>query len=111
MANSASTSPDRPSTCGFGGGPPGIRTPNLRIKSLVRRCRSERCTASDLRVCVSVLPIVSQRFPFLHGDETRRRPQLPLSFPMKATSERGQESPTLAPAAQAASGRCATRKK
>jgi len=75
------------------GGPPGIRTPNLRIKSLVPRCWSERCTASDLRVCVSVLPIVSQRFPFLHGDETGRRPQLPLSFPMKATSERGQKSP------------------
>jgi hypothetical protein len=61
--------------------------------------------ASEPRVCVTVLPIVSQRFPFLHGNETGRRPQLPLSFPMKATSERGQESPTLAPAAQAASGR------
>jgi len=30
---------DKPSTCGFVGEPPGIRTPNLRIRSLVRRCR------------------------------------------------------------------------
>jgi hypothetical protein len=53
-----------------GGGPPGTRTPNLRIKSLVRTCRSQSCAAFELRVCVSVLPIVSQLFPSLHGDLT-----------------------------------------
>ena len=58
------------------------------MKSVVPRCWSERCTASDPRVCVSVLPIVSQRFPFLHGDETGRRPQLSLSFPMNVLAER-----------------------
>jgi len=56
------------------GGPPGIRTPNLRIKSLVRSCRSERRGAREQPICVSVLPIVSRRFPFLHGDETGMEP-------------------------------------
>jgi hypothetical protein len=69
MTTSASTSPDRPSTCGFSGGPPGIRTPNLRIKSPVEACRSEACLGSELRVSVSVLPVVSLCFPVLHGDE------------------------------------------
>jgi hypothetical protein len=61
-------------------GPPGIRTPNLRIKSLVRTCRSERCVWPGLRVCVSVLPIVSCCFPFLHGDETGMPRPSALSF-------------------------------
>jgi hypothetical protein len=34
-------------------GPPGIRTPNLRIKSPVERCRSGSCLACEQRVCVS----------------------------------------------------------
>jgi hypothetical protein len=54
------------------GGPPGTRTPNLRINSPVRTCRSARWMSSELRVCVSVVPIASRCFPFLHGDETGR---------------------------------------
>jgi hypothetical protein len=45
-----------------GGGPPGIRTPNLRIKSLVRSRRSGRCASSELRICGSVKRVVSHRF-------------------------------------------------
>jgi hypothetical protein len=48
-------------------GSPGTRTRNLRIKSPIRRCWSERCVPFELRVCVSVVPIVSRRFPILHG--------------------------------------------
>ena len=80
MASSASTSSDRPSTCGFVGGPPGIRTPNLRIKSLVRSSRSESRGAREQPNCVSVLPIVSHRFPFLHGDEAGMSDSSALSF-------------------------------
>ncbi len=69
------------STCGVDRGPPGIRTPNLRMKSLVRRCRSAGRNGSELGVCVSLLLVVSHRFPFLHGDETGTRPILALSFP------------------------------
>jgi len=36
--------------------------------------------AAQLRVSVSVLPIVSQRFPFLHGDEAGTGLRLELSF-------------------------------
>jgi hypothetical protein len=56
------------------GGPPGTRTPNLRIKSLVQRCRPEPREAIHLLVCVSVVPIVSHLFPFLHGDRTGTSP-------------------------------------
>jgi len=59
---------------------PGIRTPNLRIKSLVRRRRSAAYTASELRVCVSLLPIVPRRFPFIHGEEAGKIPCSSLSF-------------------------------
>jgi hypothetical protein len=55
-------------------GPPGIRTPNLRIKSLVQRCRPQPREAIHLLVCVSVVPIVSHLFPFLHGDRTGTSP-------------------------------------
>jgi len=92
MTTSASTSPDRSSTCGFAGGPPGIRTPNLRIKSLVKECWSESCTASELVVCVSTHPVVSQRFPFHHGDETGTGTPSALSFPGDGTSSRGVEA-------------------
>jgi CheY-like chemotaxis protein len=40
----------RPSTCGFGRGPPGSRTRNLRIKSLLERRRSGRWMSSEQRV-------------------------------------------------------------
>ena len=63
------------------GGPPGIRTPNLRIKSLVEECWSEPWTSSELAVFVSTHPIVSRCFPFLHGDETGSRPRQALTFP------------------------------
>jgi hypothetical protein len=62
-------------------GPPGIRTPNLRIKSLVRTSRSESCRAAEQPVCFSAVPIVSQRFPFFHGDETGDARRWTLSFP------------------------------
>ncbi len=101
MTTSASTSPDRPSTCGFAGGPPGIRTPNLRIKSPVRRCGSEGCTTSELRVCVPVVPIVSHRFPFLHGDETGQQVHWALSFSVLRSawgrSRRGHRSGQVFP--------------
>jgi hypothetical protein len=61
-------------------GPPGIRTPNLRIKSLLETCRSKGWIAFELRVCVSSHPIVPHRFPFLHGDETGTRLRPALSF-------------------------------
>ena len=64
----------------FACGPPGTRTPNLRIKSLVEECWSDTCATYEQHVCVSVLPIVSHRFPFLHGDETGTGPRLALSF-------------------------------
>jgi hypothetical protein len=51
-------------------GPPGTRTPNLRIKSLVQTRTSELCRASEPCVRVSVLPIDSRCFPFHRGDET-----------------------------------------
>jgi hypothetical protein len=66
------------------GGPPGIRTPNLRIKSPVRMCSSEGCTASELRVCVSALLVSSRCFPFLRGDETGTRPRPALPFRLHA---------------------------
>jgi len=53
---------------------------NLRIKSLVEECWSESCTVSGLVVCVSTHPVVSQRFPFLHGDETGTEAPAVLSF-------------------------------
>lgn len=43
----------------FGGGPRQAEPPTLRMKSLVRMFRSERCEASEVGVYVSVLPIVS----------------------------------------------------
>ena len=95
MASSASTSSDRPSTCGFAGGPPGIRTPNLRIKSPVRTCWSEGGVGSELRVCVSVVPIVSQCFPFLHGDETGREP--PIDCHRNQTPDLSSPSVDVAP--------------
>ena len=61
-------------------GPPGIRTPNLRIKSLVEECWSEDWMSSELAVCVSTHPIVSRRFPFHHGDGTGTTPHSALSF-------------------------------
>jgi hypothetical protein len=69
-----------PRSTASGGGPPGTRTRNLRIKSPFRTCWSEGCVASELRVCVSVLPMVSRWFPFLHGDRTGTTPRLALSF-------------------------------
>jgi hypothetical protein len=75
----AATTPD-PSTSGFVGGPPGTRTPNLRIKSLIRRCRSEPWKASELHIFVAVLPIVTRSFPLLHGDETGIRRAFALTF-------------------------------
>jgi len=51
---------------------------------------------SELRVFVSVVPIVSHHVPFLHGDETGE-PCLPLSFPLKVTRTREGQDPTLAP--------------
>jgi hypothetical protein len=62
----------------FTSGPPGIRTPNLRIKSLVEECWLGACGAADLRSCVSIHPVVSHRFPFLHGDETGTETAAPL---------------------------------
>ena len=58
----------------------GIRTPNLRINRLVEECWSERWMTLELVVCVSMHPIVSRRFPFLHGDETGTGLRLSLSF-------------------------------
>jgi hypothetical protein len=64
----------------FAGGPPGIRTPNLRIKSPVQKCWSKPWMSSELAVCVSTHPIVSRRFPFHHGDETGMEVRAVLSF-------------------------------
>jgi len=107
-ARAPRSSQNRPPTWGFGGGPPGTRTPNLRIKSLVRTCRSERCNASDLRVFVSLLPIVSHRFPFLHGDETGTAPCLALSFPRHAvpTEDLGERHRTDLRREVTSQGRC-----
>ena len=68
-------------------GPPGIRTPNLRIKSLVEECWSEACEDADLRFCVSRHPIASHRFPFLHGDETGTETAAPLPSRWAVRSE------------------------
>jgi CheY-like chemotaxis protein len=76
---------------GLTSGPPGTRTRNLRIKSLVRTCRSERRLALEKRVCVSLVPIVSHRFPFLHGDETGTIP--PLALPFRSHVERRHWGP------------------
>ena len=68
-------------------GPPGTRTRNLRIKSLVRRCSSAPCEPRELRLCVSVVPIVSRCFPFHHGEDTGIGLVRRLSYPMHSTSE------------------------
>jgi hypothetical protein len=53
---------------------PGTRTPNLRIKSPIGTRRSEPPRSSEQPVCLSVLPVVSHRFPFLHGMRRGRNP-------------------------------------
>lgn len=55
-------------------------SPTRTIKSPVERRRSEARMRSELRVCVSALPVVSRRFPFLHGDETGTGFASALSF-------------------------------
>ena len=61
-------------------GPPGTRTPNLRIKSPMRTCRSERFHAHLAGSLLSPLPISSHRFPFFHGDKTGPGAGLVLSL-------------------------------
>ena len=61
-------------------GPPGTRTPNLRIKSPARTCRSRSWTGSEQPVCVCGVPIVSHHFPFRHGNETGIEAGHVLSF-------------------------------
>ena len=46
----------------------------------MEECWSESCTASELVIFVSTHPVVSQRFPFLHGDETGTGTPSALSF-------------------------------
>jgi hypothetical protein len=49
----------------------GIDITPYRLSHLgFRRCRSGAGMPSELRICVPLVPIVSRRFPFLHGDET-----------------------------------------
>ena len=91
-----SSSPDRPPTCSSGG-PPGIRTPNLRIKSLVETWRSEGHIGHELRVCVSVIPLRAVR-----SSDAVQRTTNPYSrrrlerSPRTHQGKRGQRQPLAA---------------
>jgi hypothetical protein len=62
-------------------GPRGFEPRTCGLRVWCKRPGQSAARPLYLRVCVSVIPIVSHRFPLLHGDETEMPCLWTLSFP------------------------------